>query len=159
MNRDATTTCSQTNTAASAADPNALASTLNEMAYNVKHSGNNEDRIRNTSVKTGSSTIGIGREKLKFLSQSEEKLAVETAIHEDIRGFIEDIIGDIFITGYYASKDGTKILSLSFVQDTIANMIYREILDETLDINFRCWSCSDTLMKALVGSIGKNQAL
>lgn len=63
MNRDAITTGPQMNTAASAANPDARASTFDETAYKAKHAKNSEDQARELSERTESPTITISREE------------------------------------------------------------------------------------------------
>lgn len=52
MSLDATTTGPQTNTVASAADPNAWALTLDQIARSLKQAGYRKDLVRNISVRT-----------------------------------------------------------------------------------------------------------
>lgn len=149
INSDATTTGPQTNAAASAADPNAWASTLGEMAYNAENAGNIEKQHRKPSVRTDSNTILIGREELKSCIQLETKSAFEAIRGKEMRGLDEKTVGEVFITKYYGATDSIKDYSFSFVEEVIMNMINRRVLHETLYQNFERWSRSDAFMEAL----------
>lgn len=78
--------------AASAEDPNAWEYTKNHMAHDVEHAVNGEDQI--------CSTFTISKVKLKSLIQLEVKSAVQATRREDMKGLVEEIIGNVFKTGY-----------------------------------------------------------
>lgn len=114
VNRGATTTGPQASKAASMAEPTAWASTLDEMACNVKHAGNSDDQVCNTFVRTDAPTITIGREEIKSLVKTGAKLAVEATRREEMRGVIEDTVGDFFTAEYHAATDGIEVSSFLF---------------------------------------------
>lgn len=63
LNRDVTTTGRHANHAAAAADPNALAFTMKEMAYDDKRAGVSENKNRKTSMRTDFLVIRLSREE------------------------------------------------------------------------------------------------
>lgn len=67
MNRDAMITGRHTNAALGAADPDTLASTLDEMARNDKPAGISEDRTRKTHMRTDFPFVSLSRVELRSL--------------------------------------------------------------------------------------------
>lgn len=76
MNRDVMATERHTNAAASAADRNAWASTLNEMARNRKQADFSEDQSRKSFVRTDFPFITLNRKELRSLIQIDVESAV-----------------------------------------------------------------------------------
>lgn len=103
MNRGATTTDCDLNSGADAEDPNAWASTLDEMALDNKNAGISEDRFRNMSARAVSSVIN------------------------------EETICHILTTGYCAATNEIEDFSFLFVERVVTKVIYRGVLDETLN--------------------------
>lgn len=60
INCNGTTSCSYPNTAANTANPNSLATKLDEIAQDVKDAGNSKKEIRSTLLGTDFPTITIG---------------------------------------------------------------------------------------------------
>lgn len=71
MSRNAVTTGCHTNAAVGAADSNAWASTLDDMAHNDKPAGNSDKQTRNTSVRTDFLVSMLKWKGLRYLIQVE----------------------------------------------------------------------------------------
>lgn len=84
MNSAATTTGRHAYAAPGAADPNAWANTLNEMAHNDKFTGISEDRSHYIPSSEDPPVFRINGEELRSLIQVEVKSTVKAAQSEEM---------------------------------------------------------------------------
>lgn len=76
-----------------------------------------------------------------------------TLTHE---GLIDDNIGDVFSTRYYAGTDNVMYFLFSFVENVIADMIHHGVFENMPDQNLEHWSRLELFMEALNGGIVRN---
>lgn len=86
-----------------------------------------------------------------------KKSAVEAAQRNKMRSvsrnLVEEIICDVFDTGYCADAEGVKKLSFSFVENVIMETFNRGALNEARTQCFNRWSPSDVFVSVLVKQV------
>lgn len=155
MNRKATTIKRHTDVAASAADQNAWAYTLDEVAHDDRHAGVSAGYIDKTSMRTGTPVITLNSEKIRYLMQVGVKLAAEAAQQAEMKSLFQNLVEEnicgVCITGFLAATGSIKNSFFLFMEGVSTETIHRRARNEILNQSFNCWLCFGFFMKDLVG--------
>lgn len=108
-------------------------------------------------MRTDSFVIIPSKEKLWLLTHVEENAAAEVSQRKEMRSTTQSLVDEticvVFVTVYCAATKETKGHFLSFVESVTTEMIYCEVLGETLNQSFNRWSRSDKFMQMFVEKI------
>lgn len=85
----------------------------------MKHARNSGGQICNTSVRTVTRTVTVGRKGLKSLFQSKVSSAVEATRHGRMTDLVDETICNAFTTGYCTTADGIKKYYFSLAENLI----------------------------------------
>lgn len=86
----------------------------------------------------------------------EVKSAAQAHQREDVKGLVEEIIGDVFAAGQYTATDGVQDFIFLLPEDFITDIVQLRVLYEMLNQNFERWSRSNASMKASIGKVCTN---